>query len=49
MWFTDLVHAIPWSSVAGVASLLGGMASIAAGLRYDRAKPARTRQEKSLT
>jgi hypothetical protein len=45
MFIADLVRAIPWSSVAGVATLLTGMAFIAAGLRYDRAAPARVRRE----
>lgn len=37
MWFTDLPLSIPWTTLLGAATLLAGMALIAAGLGYDRA------------
>lgn len=37
MWFTELPLSIPWTTLLGAATLLAGMALIAAGLGYDRA------------
>lgn len=46
MFIADLLLAIPWVNVGGAATLLAGMALIAAGLRYDRAVPTRSRSRR---
>lgn len=45
MWFTDLPLSIPWTTLLGAATLLAGMALIAAGLRYDGTLSARPGRE----
>jgi uncharacterized membrane protein YdfJ with MMPL/SSD domain len=45
MSMTDIVIAVPWATIAGAVALLGGMALIAAGLRYDRVALERVRKE----
>ncbi len=44
MPLSNLLVAIPWTTVAGVAILLAGMTLIALGLGYDRTAPAPVRR-----
>ncbi len=46
MSMTDVVLAIPWTTVLGALTLLAGMTLIAAGLRYDR-EPVRSREDRA--